>query len=112
MRKLLTLLLAACFVFTLGTAAINAEENAEGGNKVIFFGEDDYLSRLTVANDKLYLLFPSGLYEYAPEGNKLITDDENIATADFLISGDGKLYTISALENLTLREVVLGEKAS
>ncbi|HHU02774.1 MAG TPA: carbohydrate ABC transporter substrate-binding protein [Christensenellaceae bacterium] len=111
MRKLLTLLLAICFVFTLSAAVGIAEENTGGGNKVIFFGEDDYLSRLTVANNKLYLLFPSGLYEYTPEGNKLITDDENVTTADFLISGDGKLYAISAMENLTLREVVLGEKA-
>ena len=111
MRKLLTLLLAICFVFTLSAAVGIAEENTGGGNKVIFFGEDDYLSRLTVANNKLYLLFPSGLYEYTPEGNKLITDDENVTSADFLISGDDKLYAISAMENLTLREVVLGEKA-
>jgi hypothetical protein len=111
MRKLLTLLLAICFMFTLSTAVGIAEENTGGGNKVIFFGEDDYLSRLTVANNKLYLLFPSGLYEYTPEGNKLITDDENVTSADFLISGDDKLYAISAMENLTLREVVLGEKA-
>jgi hypothetical protein len=98
-------------MFTLSTAVGIAEENTGGGNKVIFFGEDDYLSRLTVANNKLYLLFPSGLYEYTPEGNKLITDDENVTSADFLISGDDKLYAISAMENLTLREVVLGEKA-
>ena len=111
MRKLLTLLLAICFMFTLSAAVGIAEENTGGGNKVIFFGEDDYLSRLTVANNKLYLLFPSGLYEYTPEGNKLITDDENVTSADFLISGDDKLYAISAMENLTLREVVLGEKA-
>ena len=120
MRKLLTLLLAASLIFTLGmsaafagegTAAESAKEVA-GGNKVVFFGEDDYLSRLTVAGGKLYLLFSSGLYEFTPEGNKLITDDENVTLADFLISGDGKLYAISAMENLTLREVVLGEKAS
>ncbi len=111
MRKLLTLLLAICFMFTLSAAVGIAEESTGGGNKVIFFGEDDYLSRLTVANDKLYLLFTSGLYEYTPEGNKLITDDENVTTADFLISGDGKLYAISVMENLTLREIVLGEKA-